>query len=159
MPAVPAIGHLGTGDSEQTMMARLERLEASQDRIEAAIIGITGTTQQSQIRNRTYDQHSLQPYWQNIRSGLYNGLRHSHRTISRWHNAQIYVTGCYIMLIAATCLRFTAWIDELFISHTDPVDGKRNAAVAAKCRREAERMENVVYALSLSHGPSEVTGL
>lgn len=140
VPTIPAMGDLSTGAFEQIVIARLERLEAGQGRIEAAIFGIS----QSQTRNQTYGRRLQQPYYQRVYSALDSGVHRLHRMISRWLNDrwlndQICRIDCYRVLFAAKGLRFNAWMFDLVLSGPEHVELMTEALRDADLAEEEAR--------------------
>lgn len=119
------------------MTTRLERLEAGQDRIAAAILEMQ---QQKQSREKGCGQrrHSLRPCFTRVRSAFVGANGHLLRRTRCWLTTRRYWAEAYLFLYASKLALLSAWLLEINTRYTD---WERNAADAAECRREADWAE------------------
>ncbi|OIW32005.1 hypothetical protein CONLIGDRAFT_249549 [Coniochaeta ligniaria NRRL 30616] len=142
----PAQGSLDAGAAafEQMVVARLERLEADRDRIEAAVLGLQQQQQSETCRRTPGGRRSLRRCCRRLWNVLVDGTVRFINLVGAYMEllgAYMELLGAYIKLLAAKGLRLSAWMIEFRFDpdHTPP--SERNRAKAAEARRDADEGE------------------
>lgn len=116
------------------MIARLDRLEAGQDQIAAALLGMQQQPTTSD-RIRGQRRRSLRPCYMRFRSAFVRAKGRLLEGTDSWLSSRPDLARAYALLAASRCGRICAWILEM---DTSPVHRERNAADAAAFRRDAD---------------------
>jgi hypothetical protein len=131
VPVIPATGNLSMGAFEQTVIAHLERLEAGQNSITAAILDI----QQSQTCRHTYGRR--------FRSAFVKGTCRLRSILDGWLKNHGHRVEAYRTMVEAKILRFAVWMMEVGVAtnHESPANRKMLQAHIEEGRRDASFWE------------------